>query len=749
MALGKQTLFQKIISENELARSLNNGDFQHSIKVKIVLLFFTVLICSIFFSVHLAKKSDYVTELKMLQDRTWQGKTLTAEFSFPIYKSENELAKEIKDARDNVPDVYTIDNNIRDYCLSYIASLSSALPEMSLQENENSEIQIPEKLIKPFIEQSKAQKEREAQNLKKELTRFLQDIYNRGYVNIPKDKIYKTEIAVHIPPNERVILKKVNLTDRESFQNEFKQIISTRLSALMQPIAVEIINKLVQPNLIFSAELTERAKDLAELSIPRTDGIIRKGEIIIKNKEKLNEQNIAKLESFEKSKLAMNDYTVNFLYYLGAFGQSGLLLSILFIYLLVIRKKIFGDNVQVAILCTIFIFAGLLSWISNEINVELPVEYLVTIPAFSMLAAIVFDSRTAFYVTISMSLMLAGIRGNDYVLATTMVFAGTLAAYTVRDIQSRTQIFRSMFYIFIGLSLPVVIFATERSFGDNFVYHKLLFSAINAVISPLMTFGLLFFIERMSNISTDLRIKEFDNINHPLLQKMSEIAPGTYQHTMGVAVLAERCARELNANPLLCRVGSYFHDIGKMKKPEYFTENQIGIENKHDLIPPKKSAKIIIDHVPDGVEMAKQYKLPQRLIDFIPMHHGTTIVKHFYAKALEEAGDKTINEDDFRYPGPRPNSRETAILMICDSAEAISRIDTKSTEEIENIIEQNIRERILDGQFDNANITLEELNKIKGIIAKSLIGMAHKRVSYKSIPKDVNKETVPEHESRN
>ena len=295
--------------------------------------------------------------------------------------------------------------------------------------------------------------------------------------------------------------------------------------------------------------------------------------------------------------------------------------------------------------------------------------------------------------------------------------------------------FQSVFFIFIGLTVPVLIFAAERSSDSISIIKTASVTLLTSVVAPLITFGLLFIIERLTNISSDLRIKEYDKLDHPLLLKMSETAPGTYQHTMGVAMLAERCAREIGANPLLAKVGAYFHDIGKMTKPEYFTENQIGIENKHDQLSPKKSVKLIIDHVSDGIELGKQYKIPQRILDFIPMHHGTSLIKHFYAKALEEANGESINQNDFRYAGPKPKSKEAAIMMICDFAEAISRLDSRTLVEIEEIISGNIQERIADGQFDECNITIEELSKIKQLIAKNLLGMTHKRVNYKTIPK--------------
>jgi cyclic-di-AMP phosphodiesterase PgpH len=381
-----------------------------------------------------------------------------------------------------------------------------------------------------------------------------------------------------------------------------------------------------------------------------------------------------------------------------------------------------------------------MAWVSNQIHSSLPLELLIFIPALSMLVAIVYDSRTAFYTTVTMALLLAGIRGNDYITGTIMMFTGIIAAYTVRDIQSRIQMYLSFFYIFIGFAIAILVFGAERSSTLNEILMSLVLGFINSIMAPLITFGLLFIIERFSNISTDLRIKEFDNLDHPLIRMLSEKAPGTYQHTLSVAMLAERCSREIGANPLLAKVGAYYHDLGKMSKSEYFTENQMGIDNKHDVINAKRSAKIIIDHVNDGIKLAQEHKLPQRLIDFIPMHHGTTLVKHFYAKALEAAQDSEheVNQNDFRYPGPKPQNKETAILMICDFAEAISRLEFKTTDEIEAIIESNIYDRITDGQFDDCEITLDDLSKIKKIIAKNLIGMTHKRTSYKEIPKKEN-----------
>jgi hypothetical protein len=351
-----------------------------------------------------------------------------------------------------------------------------------------------------------------------------------------------------------------------------------------------------------------------------------------------------------------------------------------------------------------------------------------------MLIAIVFDSRTAFYATITSALLLAAARGNDFNLAISFIFAGVLAAFTVRDIQNRTQMFRSIFFVIIGITFSIVVFDMQASVESSYTLTKIIFALINAAVSPIITYGILFFIEHTTSFATDLRLKEFDDIGHPLLKKMNEIALGTYQHTINVAHLAERCAIEIGANPLLARVGAIFHDIGKVAKPEYFTENQKEIDNKLEHLPPRKAVEVIKKHVIDGIELAREYKIPERIIDFIPMHHGTGLIKHFYAKALEESNQNTdINEIDYRYPGPKPNSKETAILMICDSSEAISKVQNLSQEEIRNLIRKNIHEKFLDGQFNDSQLTFKELSVIEETVFKHLTGF-HQRTAYKEVP---------------
>jgi putative nucleotidyltransferase with HDIG domain len=335
-----------------------------------------------------------------------------------------------------------------------------------------------------------------------------------------------------------------------------------------------------------------------------------------------------------------------------------------------------------------------------------------------------------------MSLAVGASRGDDYSIAVVLLVGGVFGIYSSRSVQSRTQIFTSIIAIVISLVVATLAIDLERGIPVSMMWPKVLLASANGILSPLITFAVIIAFERMFNVATDMRLDEYDNLNHPLLKKLNERAPGTYQHTLAVARLAEAGAVAIGANALLARVGALFHDIGKIEKSEYFVENQISIENKHDRLTPKKSAAIIRQHVQDGIELANEYGLPERISKFIPMHHGTILIKHFYATAADEALLKeiAIDENDYRYPGPKPDTKESAIVMLADAVEALSRlVDTNRRDEVDAAIRSIIVDRITDGQLNNTPLTMNDLDVIADAFAKNLIGMSHQRIAYKGV----------------
>ena len=404
------------------------------------------------------------------------------------------------------------------------------------------------------------------------------------------------------------------------------------------------------------------------------------------------------------------------------------------LYLYYVRRSSFQRNGQLASLLSMPVLSAGFGWVTIALPTALPLEYVIIVPGLAMLTSILYDVRTAIVVTLACSLSVAAARGNDHVIAVVLIAGGAMAAYSATNLHARTQIFTSILSILIGLVVVTLSIELERDTPALALILKLGASAANAVISPLLAFAVILVMERTLNLATDLRLEEFDDINHPLLKKLNERAPGTYQHTMAVVRLSESAAAAIGANALLARVGALYHDIGKLEKSEYFIENQIDIDNKHDRLSPKKSAAIIRQHVQDGIELAREYKLPDRIWKFVPMHHGTVLIRHFYAKAIDEAFEKEvlIDEQDFRYPGPKPDSKETAVVMLADAVEALSRLlDTSQRDQIERAVHQIILDRTSDGQLSNTPLTLNDLDVIKESFIKSLLGSSHQRVRYK------------------
>lgn len=736
MAKSKETLFQRLKAEHSQSSYEKSDGLKYSSKIRYLIIISVSIISSLFFWFHLGYNTEKNIYYNFLPGYVWNNQTIKADFTFPIYRDKKEIEEDIKKAINEAPLVFTLNKTAEIEAKNKLDTLIEKLKNLNSSEPNDISTIFSESALRYIKKLNDNQRESELKRINTEFNRFLTRVYNQGFINISVKSIQNPIIVVKIHPNSEIALQTQGLYDSLSYLSEVNTIMKRRLSDSIMPLVAEIASKIMFTNLNFSKILTEQSYEFIKLSIPQTKGIVRKGETIVNKGDKLTSEQIEKLKSYLHSQSIRQESGYSIANYLGSLLHASLVYLVLLFYLFLLRKRIFFDNSQLLILSIIIVFVALQSWLTQQIPTNLPVEYLILIPSLSMLVAIVFDSRTAFYTTVTMALLIAGIRGNDYETSTAMLIAGSFAAYSVRDIQSRTQIYFSFFFIAVCFILIILAFSLERSTEMSLTINRIIFALINSAIAPLVTFGLLFIIERTTNIATDLRIKEFDNLNHPLLNKLSEIAPGTYQHTLTLAIIAEKCARAIGANPLLTRVGAYFHDIGKINKPEYFVENQIDSDSKHDLISPKKSAKAIREHVLDGIELARQYKLPERIINFIPMHHGTTLIKHFYAKALEEYNKDEINQEDYRYPGPKPNSKETAILMICDTAEAMSRISGIDRESFEEMLKKTVYERILDGQFDECNITLNEIAIIIDTCTKNLMGISHQRKPYKEIPQN-------------
>jgi putative nucleotidyltransferase with HDIG domain len=414
-----------------------------------------------------------------------------------------------------------------------------------------------------------------------------------------------------------------------------------------------------------------------------------------------------------------------------------IIVSLFVLYVKFIRRRVYKDNAQLLLISLILIFPALLAYASVLIRTAFPLEYLILIPVTSMLLTVLFDSRTGFYGTVIAALLVAGIRGNDYNVALAGLSAGAFAAYTVRDLRSRSQLFKSIGFIFLGYFIAIAALSFERGTPLPELGIELAAAAANALISPVLTLAAVFLVELVFDTMSDLKLADYDDIHHPLMKKLSLEAPGTYHHTMLVAQLSENAAVAIGANALLAKVGALYHDVGKIASPTDFIENQLAEHgNVHDTLSSIESASRVRAHVISGIALAREYGLPEKLIDFIPMHHGTMRISFFYQQALNSlSAGGTIDDSLFRYPGPKPRSKEAAIVMLADASEAItrtlgSRIEEPTVELIEAELAILFRERISDGQLDDCDLTMHDLVVVRNVFARLLIGTFHSRINY-------------------
>jgi putative nucleotidyltransferase with HDIG domain len=729
----QKTLFEQLKSAEHQESVIEKSMFSNH-SVRLVFMILIIILTGFMFPNQRAINENGEDVRQVNIGVLWMNETIKAEFPFAIIRPESEIELEKEKVLKSTP---VICLNSENSVTEAEAKLSALLQicEGKLQESGILN-EIVTKNILEFPQQKKAIIGQIVQKYRAEL---ISSYYERKpLISVALSTLSDT---VFIRKNKGIDIPmlKSAFSDTILMRGQLSDLFADKLQIQEVEKVVSTLIEILKPKYEVSKSLTQETKSNRLASIPRTLGIVRAGEVLIRKGERFDRLSALKVQSYVSNRGNSDTSTYSWSILLGSIGHSFLIFSMMILYLYFIRPVIFAHHQQLYGLFGIVLIAPIFSWITVFINSSYPLEYAVIVPALSMLIAILYDSRTAFYSTVVMSLLIAGVRGSDYSVGLAMMIGGMVAAYSVRDIQARTQLFASITYVFIGMCVSIASIGAERSLSWNEMYPQLIVAGINAVFSPIFTFGVLYLIERVFPVTTDLKIDEYDSLEHPLLIEMNEKAPGTFQHTMTIARLAESAAHAIHANALLAKVGSLYHDIGKIPKAEYYVENQINIDNKHNHLPPKKSASIIKEHVHDGIELAKEYKLPQRIIDFIPMHHGTMLVKHFYAKAIELSqngeGPTIVKEEDYRYTGPKPNTKETGILMLADAAEAVVRLNNAETkEDIEVILQTIINDRMLDGQLDECPLTIAEIHEIKESFIKNLLGMRHHRISYKEIP---------------
>lgn len=563
----------------------------------------------------------------------------------------------------------------------------------------------------------------------------LNEIQQYRIINIDKESIKSQKISIKKESQKYQTLENLDLvTDKKEALKIFRdKIYPSVKDTALKGIVDKIGDKFILENLIYNKDLTElEIKNRIE-QIPKTIGIVRENERIVSKHEPISHMVKLKLDSYKKvqaESVGIQDIVKQF------FGRLLFVLVIivlLYVFLYNFRKKIFYNNSKILLILSLIVLESFFAYLSMQIKMNYPIQLLVFVPVAAMLLTILFDSRVAFFVTTLICFLFSAIRGGDFFSGIEAYAGSALAIFSVRDISNRSLIFRSAIYIFGGYIVTIIASELNKIYISNDLMYQLLFGGINAIMSPMMAYGLLIIYEKAFGITTQLTLFELADFNQPLLKKLATLAPGTFHHSVVMGNLAENAAEAIGANGVLARVGCYYHDIGKMNKPEYFVENQLEKVNKHENLNPAISAKVIIAHVKDGIELAKKYKLPQEIIDFIPMHHGTTLVSYFYSKAKERADEdkEQISDYIYRYPGPKPQTKETGIVMIADTVEAsIRTIEDLTPGKMEDKIDEIIKKRFAEGELDECELTLKDLTNIKKAFLKILIGIHHQRIKY-------------------
>lgn len=570
------------------------------------------------------------------------------------------------------------------------------------------------------------------------------ELQKKKIINIEKSTISSQTISVKKENSKTHSLEEVSkLFDRKDIINEFNKKIDGKLSdSTLKVIANMYANKFILDNLIYSKELTDLEIQNRVEQISRTIGIVRENERIISKHDPITKIAKLKLDSFKKVKLERMGFQDFILQYIGKLLTVIVLISLLGMFLFYIRRDIFNSNLKIALISTLLQLESIFAYLSLHLTVGFNVEFLIFVPVAAILLTILFDSRLAFFVTVVICFLTASIRGGDYSIAFVSLSGSVLAIFSVRDIKNRSQIFRSAFFILAGYVVSVFAMGFEKNEALNKIFINLGLSGVNAFMSPIIAYGLLIFYEKTFRITTDLTLIELADFNHPLLKQLSTKAPGTFHHSVVMGNMSEAAAEAIGANRILARVGCYYHDVGKIAKPDYFVENQVERKNIHEGLNPNISVKVIIAHVKEGIELAKKYKLPQEVIDFIPMHHGTTLVSYFYNKAknLVDEDKEDIIDYIYRYPGPKPQTKETGIVMLADTIEASTRtIEEPTPKKLEDKIDEVIKKRFIEGELDECELTLKDLTNIKKAFLKILVGIHHQRIKY---PEDNKQSTT-------
>lgn len=632
--------------------------------------------------------------------KPWKYIDFRAPFDFPIYKSETVIKQE----RDSIMRIYEpyyvynkdVEGNM---VRAFVSDYSKGVPDL------------PDDYISIIANR-------------------LRRIYRRGIVSQEADGLTATDtsrtIRVVNGKNATSVKAVEVLTTKEAYEQLFSDELMEQHKQALQRCN---LNNYITPNLIYDKERSETSLDDLLKSIPTANGVVQKGQKIIDRGEIVDEATYRILESFKKENDIRSQDTNNSRITLAGEGIYVLIFLVCFtVYLSLFRKDYFEKPRSIAMLYSMIVIFALLT--SLLVRNTIGHVYIIPYAMVPIFIRIFMDSRTAFITHLTMILICAAMLQHPFDFVVTETVAGLVAIYSLRELQYRSQLFKTA--IIVVLTSMAINMGYELMNGAALATLDL--STYNYFIANglllLFAYPLLYLIEKTFGFTSDITLIELSNTNNPLLRRLSEVAPGTFQHSIQVGNLAAEIANKIGAKSQLVRTGALYHDIGKMANPIYYTENQSGID-PHANLTCIESAQIIISHVTEGLKMADKYNLPDVIKGFISTHHGQGKTKYFFVKYKNEHPDEAVDDLLFTYPGPNPFTKEQAILMMADTVEAASRSQHDYSEKsIRDLVNQLIDGQLADGFFKECPITFRDIAYAKTVLIEKLKTIYHTRVSY-------------------
>ncbi|NRD20256.1 HDIG domain-containing protein [Winogradskyella eckloniae] len=670
----------------------------HALGYKILLYLLTTL-----FIVYLFPKTGKF-RYSFEKSKPWQSENLYAPFNFAIKKTSDEIEKEKREIENHSPLYFNINEDIVEQVNSeYLDKFNQVFKDSSAFN----------------IEQT---------SLYKKGKQLINKFYSAGILDV--DYNYASDRMVVLVKSNKVFNeiqfdRLYKLGDLRKFvENEF----GTGFNETTKNRMVSVFFDVLKPNLSLNKSLSDKVLDEELSKISLTRGQIEKDQLIVSKGQVIEEHQYDILSSLKSEYESHIWNTKNYNWVLVAYTLLvALALLMLLLFLKKYRTEVFLNNTKVTF---IFFNISLMILLTTlVINFNSQYIYVVPLCILPLVLKAFFDARLGLFAHVLTVLLLGFIVPNSYEYMFLQIIAGMVTILTVSELYKRANLF---------ISVGQITFIYIIAYFAFFVIHEGQLTGLKwetfglfilCGLATLFVQPLIYIYEKIFGLVSDVSLLELSDTNTKLLKELSNKAPGTFHHSLNVANLAEASANEIGANAMLIRVGALYHDIGKMNNPTYFTENQSTGINPHDELSSKESAKIIINHAIKGIEIAKKYNLPDRVIDFIRTHHGTSLVYYFYMK--EKAKDENVDIKDFTYPGPKPFSKETAILMMCDSVEAASKsLKEPTSTKINEFVETIINKQMESGQFLNADITFKEIQSIKKVLKHKLSNIYHLRIEY-------------------